>query len=401
MRNILLTLLLCCSSSLFAIDHLPWLRAEGERIVNEQGQTVVLRGINLGSWFAEELWMLPFETKSPHPAAFPDVEDRTSLWKVMQTRFGAKDMHEIRESMRRAWLTDADFGRIRDAGLNCVRLPFLADMFEEEGGLFPWLDYAIDTASKHNIYVILDMHGTPGRQSDKQHSGEVNRDQLFKDPAMVQKTALLWEKIAARYKNRPVVAGYDLINEPMGAQNTSTLHLVYDQLYRAVRGEDTKHLVFMEDGFKGIEYMPVPHTVGWRNVVFSSHAYAKKATSEAEILQKVQSLLATYTALQTSHKAPIYLGEFNVHPHGTAKTVQSIITSLQSKDISWSIWAYKVGKKVGKESTWGLYRCPKKMQKIDPFKDSKKEILKKIQQLRTENFEENRELKEAFRATMR
>jgi len=36
-------------------------------------------------------------------------------------------------------------------------------------------------------------------------------------------TAELWAAIATHYRDRPEVAGYDLLNEPMGAPDNSTL----------------------------------------------------------------------------------------------------------------------------------------------------------------------------------
>ena len=52
---------------------------------------------------------------------------------------------------------------------------------------------------------------------------------------------------------------------------------------------------------------------------------------------------------------------------------------------------------MGKYSLWALYNASKRIERIDPFQDSPKTILKKINELGTENFKENKELIEAFR----
>src|SRR6185295_706699 len=184
--------------------------------------------------------------------------------------------------------------------------------------------------------------------------------------------------IAERYKNRSVVAGYDLINEPMGAPNNVILYLVQDQIYRAIRAHDTKHIIFIEDGFKGLDHMPNPAVAGWKNVVYSTHTYPSVEGSEKEMQQLIEKIVA----LRTAFKTPIYLGEFNVKSNDKAKVLQQFIAQLQAHEISWSLWTYKLVGDKGKDSMWGLYNRPKKLKKIDLVEDSMETVLKKLQQLR-------------------
>jgi endoglucanase len=403
MNNFLLILLFgfyMGTGSVSAQDKLPWLHTEGERIVDDQGKTVNLRGINLGSWLVEEMWMMPFETNPPEKSQFKKINDHVSLWKTFEIRFGKTGAVEIRKAFRNTWLTDTDFGKIKAAGLNCVRLPFIHDLMGQPDGLFPWLDRVIDAASKQGIYVILDMHGAPGRQSDSQHTGHEKSCKLFKDLALVQKTAELWAKISERYKNRSAVAGYDLLNEPMGAPNTPTLSLVHDQIYRAIRKIDTKHIVFIEDGFKGIDHMPHPAIAGWNNIVLSTHSYPHPAKTAEEYVANLDKFMEKLGTQSKILKAPIYIGEFNVEPFGNAETIRKIITTLESKDMSWSFWTYKkVSGKKGKASMWSLYAPKEKIKRINPFLDTKEKVLKRIKQLHTDNFEVNKALQEVFQQT--
>ena len=400
MKQFLLIILLVLGlATIQAQDRLPWLKTDGGRLVDEAGKTVVLRGINLGGWLIEETWMMPFKTTPPEASPFLPIKDRVSLWRTFEVRFGTAEMNRIRTALRNAWITDADFAKIKMAGLNCVRLPFIFDLMEEPNGLFPYLDRAVESANRYGLYVILDMHGAPGRQSDKQHTGEENADRLFTDPAMIKKTVEIWAQIAARYKDRSAVAGYDILNEPMGAPDITTLCLVQDQIYRAIRAQDVKHIVFFEDGFKGVDRLPDPAIAGWQNVVFSTHTYTHTNESKQEFVKSVQNLMTTVGAKQAVTKTPIYLGEFNVEPYGKAEMIKEFITNLQAKDMSWSVWTYKMAGLKGRGSLWGLYSAPKHMKRINPFTDSKEKIFKKIQLLRTENFEQNKELLEVFRST--
>lgn len=385
---------------------LSWLRTDGARIVNERGEPVLLRGINLGGWLVEEMWMMPFKMDPPKDSKFKQIKDHVSLWNVAKERFDAPVVDEIRRALRKSWVGDIDYKKVKEAHLNCVRLPFIHDLMDEPGGLFPWLDKAIEKASKHNVYVILDMHGAPGRQSNEDHTGEEGSNLLFQVGAMVDKTVELWSKIAKRYKDNPTVAGYNLLNEPSGAANTATLHIVHDRIYRAIRAHDTRHMIIVEDGFKGIDRMPNIDAIGWQNVVLSTHLYPHHCKSEEEFLQSVQSVMKIATEQQALFKVPIYIGEFNVLgkckevSYGSVETVKKVISLLQDKGVSWSLWTYKIGAKGDKPSLWGLYSPKKRLDKINMYTDSKENILKKIKQFGTEHFEENKALGDVLRTTL-
>jgi endoglucanase len=386
------------SSKQRAPASLPWLHIEGEQIVDEEKKPVILRGMNLGGFLVEEMWMSPFETKPPqNESQFTPIIDHVSLWKTVETRFGRENMQALRQEYRSTWLDEKDLERIKALGFNTVRLPFLYDLAQEPQGMYWWLDWAIERANKLGMYVILDLHGAPGRQSNAQHTGQANCSTLFTDYTKVQKTVELWTEIATRYKDQPGVAGYDLLNEPMAAANHASLYVIYEKLYNAIRQVDDKHIIFMEDGYKGFEYIPTPAHVGWNQVSLSVHAYAFDQKTEEECLQEFQKKITSYAKYQKERSAPFYLGEFNVEPSGNHQTIHKILSLVEKQGISWSFWAYKVvTSHERKESLWGLYTANKSITVINPFVDSLDEFSRKIQNLKTECFDENKSLAEVF-----
>ena len=158
-------------------------------------------------------------------------------------------------------------------------------------------------------------------------------------------------------------------------------------------------LIFIEDGFKGIKHIPDPAKKGWKNVVFSVHIYAKGTKSESEFLAGLEKKLAQFAERQKTLKVPLYVGEFNFQPYDESDKIKKFITELQSKNISWAHWTYKFAGQHGRTSTWGLYCRPQKLKYINPFTDSSQEILIKIQQLFTLNFDLNIPLEKLFRET--
>ena len=361
-------------------------RVAGTHIVNEQGKPIALRGVNFGSWLVEEIWMMPVEDAPPAGSSFAKVIDHASLWETFRQRFGQQGVLQIRKAWRDCWITREDFVRVKELGLNCVRLPFLYDSLEAPDGLFPRIDQAVTWARETGVYLILDLHGTPGRQSGQHHTGKSDEDQLFKDLEKVKECELVWKKIASRYGKAPEVAAFDLMNEPMGAPNESTLYLVYDQLLRAVREVAAEKPVIIADGYKGIAGMPYPELAGWKQVIFSQHHYNFGAKQVRDHWGPLENLVAKIGYARSRRNVPYFVGELNIEPHSSQEMMTRVLDALDEKEISWTVWSYKVAMR-GQGGMWGLYRSKKDLPVLNPFTDSISEIIKKIQAYQTENFE--------------
>ena len=379
-----------------AQNTLPWLHTDGTKITNDKNEQVVLNGVNLGGWLVEEMWMMPFEPKAPAGSGMTDVKDHVSLWKTVEKRFGPTEMRRVRAALREAWVGPADFAKIRQSGMNCVRIPFTYDLLQEPDG-FATLDHALDNAKANNLYVILDLHGAPGRQSGSDHTGQENINALFKSPNYIKETEALWTKIAARYKNHSEVAGYDLLNEPMGAPDAVSLQVVQDRLFRAVRTSDPRHIIIVEDGYKGPQTFPLPASVGWDNAVFSLHHYNFNAKSVQEQAQGLQNMAATAQQVSQNRNTPVFIGEFQIEPNGTPDVLAGGLKQWQQDGLSWTIWTYKTA--MGGDShggMWGWIHADKPLNLLNPFTDSADELIKKAAQVRLQNMSENKAMTKAF-----
>lgn len=392
---VLILLVLVFSHTTRAAE-LSWLHVDGTKIVDASGKVVPLRGTNLGGWLVEEMWMMPFETKPPKGSSDPEVKDHISLWRTVEKRLGVAATQRIRKALRDAWISDGDFQRIRAAGLNCVRIPFTYDLLDEPHG-FDWLDQAIDRAKAHGLYTILDLHGAPGRQSGEHHTGEADVNRLFKDPEMVKATENVWTRIAERYKTRPEVAAFDLLNEPMGALNAATAHHVHDCLYHAIRAVDSRHMIIVEDGYKGIDSFPHLGLLGWQNMVLSTHHYHFDAKSHDDHLKAITKLLEDAAKLQKNCPAPYFVGEFQLEPNGSPETMAELVRRLDRAGHSWTVWTYKTAMAKGGGGMWGWHRSEKPFDLLDPFRDSEAELIRKTDQVRTERLTEDAGLTKAFR----
>ena len=111
-------------------------------------------------------------------------------------------------------------------GFNCVRIPFWYRNFMNSSGNnrftvrhddndgFKRLDKIIEQCAARGLYVIPDMHGCPGGQSMNQSTGVAGKNELYNNEKNLSIMENLWVAIAERYKDNPVVAAYDIMNEP-------------------------------------------------------------------------------------------------------------------------------------------------------------------------------------------
>lgn len=203
---------------------------------------------------------------------------------------------------------------------------------------FSRLDWVVSECSKRGLYVILDLHGAPGYQNNKDHCGKIGDSGLFKLTKQAEEwrklTIELWVAIAERFSGNPAVAMYDLLNEPncdvnsyLQKNNLVTIS-VYNRLYKAIREVDKDHIMTME-GIWRLYNLPAPWFIGWTNVVYQLHFY--------DTSNFMYSLLVFFAKLYP-YNVPLYVGEFK--PMGSA-TWDHVLTLFNSSNFSWTIWSYK------------------------------------------------------------
>ncbi len=247
------------------------LRTQGTRWVRADGSPIELRGVNLGNWLLPEFWMMGYGEKAA-------VNDQCTLEAVLDRRFGFAERQRLIKLFRDNWITQRDWDLIPQFGLNLVRLPFMWSVIEDEknpghlrADAWHYLDHAIAQAEQRGLYVVLDLHGAVGSQGEEHHSGCAHKNQYWTTPEYQERTRWLWRQIAARYKDRPSVAAYDLLNEPWGS-SPEQLAAVIKTLYADIRAIDPHHIILLPDHPKNrIASYGKPSEQGLRNVVFQTH----------------------------------------------------------------------------------------------------------------------------------
>ena len=334
---------------------LPPLHASGATIVDDQGQPVVLRGCNLGNWLLNEMWMMDMA----HPG---EPGDQWQMEEVLQQRFGASEKDRLMEVFRENWIKPRDFEILKTWNFNVVRLPFNYGLLQDDAApdqlrtnAFQWLDRAIDMATRAGIYVILDMHGAPGRQSVDQPTGRSGQNQLWL-PENRKRAAFLWRKIAERYRDSQTVAAYDLMNEPYGnfgsEPSDSTLVATMDQLYRAVREVDQKHLILFAGSLRGLMMYGSPASRDWKNVGYTEHFYPGLFGGSPTLETHARFLsrdLRAKADLFKQWQVPFLVGEFNVvfERAGGAAMMRRYYDTYATNGWAATMWSHKIVKRDG------------------------------------------------------
>ena len=74
---------------------------------------------------------------------------------------------------------------------------------------FARVDSLVEWCRESELFLILDMHDAPGGQTGDNIDDSYGYPWLFDSEASQQKFCDIWRAIADRYKNEPVILGYE------------------------------------------------------------------------------------------------------------------------------------------------------------------------------------------------
>jgi endoglucanase len=341
-KLILFLLLVGMSSSIFA----QGLKADGMRIVDQDGNDVILRGMGLGGWMIQEGYML--ETSN-----FANTQFKIKA--KIEDLIGTSNTEAFYEAWLNNHCTRKDIDSLAAWGFNSIRVPMHYNLFtlpiekEPVAGGNTWLskgfaltDSLVKWCSAKKIYVILDLHAAPGGQGHDAAISDYDatKPSLWESDANKQKTIALWRKLAERYANEPWVGGYDLINEPNwnfeeganknGCAESSNIPLrqLYIDITKAIREVDQKHILYIEGNCWGNNYKGLfPLWDG--NLVISFHKYWNYNDRNA---------IEPYLNVRKEYNVPIWLGESGENSN---QWFADAIQLVEKNNIGWAWWPLK------------------------------------------------------------
>ena len=305
MKKILLvmlaTALVACAA---AGNRGKFVHVEGHNLIKPDGTQLYIQGTNLGNWLNPEgymfglsrtnsAWMIDLMIKE---AVGPDFA--ADFWRLFKDNY----------------ITREDIAFIKQQGANTIRLPFNYKLFTDEDymGLthgqdgFARIDSVVTWCRDNGLYLILDMHDCPGGQTGDNIDDGHGYPWLFESEISQELFCDIWQKIAARYKEEPVILGYELANEPIAHyfENKEELNKKLEPLYmravKAIREKDANHIILLGGARWNSDFYMFSNWTFDNNIMYTCHRYGGEATAEA---------IKDYIDFRDKTGLPMYMGE--------------------------------------------------------------------------------------------
>ncbi|MEZ4702927.1 MAG: cellulase family glycosylhydrolase [Rhodothermales bacterium] len=298
-RQTVLILVLLLSGIAPAAAQLPFVRVDGNRFVDEQGETVVFRGVSFSD---------------------PDRLEKSGHW------------------------NEAYFDAAQSWRANVVRFPVHPSAWRERGerAYLELLDQGVAWAGERGMYVIIDWHSI----------GNL-RTELFQHPmynTTRTETFRFWKTIAARYAGNPVVAFYELFNEPtvqggkLGTMTWADQKALMEELIGIIYAHD-RTVIPLVAGFNWAYELGsvVEQPIAFPGVAYVSHPYPQKRPApwvdqwEADWghVADTYPIVATELGFMSEDGRGAHVPVIGDETYGEA-----LIGYFDRKGISWTAWVF-------------------------------------------------------------
>lgn len=340
-----------------------YVHTSGTNIVDGSGNTLSLRGTNVGGWLVTENWMDGMTDSSDNASSSNDNSVGRFAKETLEGRFGESQALTLMNVWYDNFFTTQDLDNIKNMGMNVIRVPFGYRNLQHPDGSwvlnsagsidFSRLDWVVSEAGKRGIYVIPDFHiWNTQRQNYQLISTNTDGGK-----AALAQAAAIWTEVAKHFKGNNTIAAFDVINEPTGSYG----NLMQIALYNAVRAQDSNRMIVMES----IDADPGP--LGWNNVVYSIHEYGMMGTNFATNQASFNSDLNGNIKKFKGYNIPVYIGEFMVQ--GSGQTLPWLLNQYNSNNLAWTPWTYKAVNM----GSWAYYNLSGNLQ-VNILSDSYQSI---------------------------
>ena len=292
-------------------------------------------------------------------------------------------------------------------GFNCVRvLTFARGVLDNTGGYLNTLDNVIDYAGVIGLRVIVDIHNDEGGHGDKDNWGTAPVNGIWYDKGGASDGTdgggnagtisdsdfqQAWVSLATRWKDKPAILAYDLINEPhvpgstwggydgVAGSNTD-IRAMYIRVGDAIHAIDPKPLIVAEgvQNYGGHSYEgDLRGVAGWpvtlsqpNKVIYSAHVYPHEVSDVPADYGPnwISRMNLLWGFLVKQEIAPVFIGEcgdwlstpdaqawaaaFVSYMNGAAPGGPTFKPGQQG--VSWDWWVWAVSENGGKVPDFGV-----------------------------------------------
>ena len=364
-----LALLAGCTASRQAEPEQTFMRIEGHDLIAPDGSKFFIRGTNIGNWLNPEGYMYGFsKTNSPR-----------FITEMLCQLVGEEAAADFWQDFKDNYITRADIDFIASTGANTIRLPFHYKLFTDEDymGLpsghngYAHIDSVVTWCRDNGLYLILDMHDAPGGQTGDNIDDSYAFPWLMESPRAQKLFCDIWEQIAERYENEPVILGYELINEPIAHYfDAETLNAKLEPLHKraveAIRRHDNNHIILLGGPQWNSNFSNFTDWSYDDKIMYTCHRYGGEPTADA---------IHHSIAFRDSTGLPMYMGEIG---HNTDEWQAAFCDVLEDNNIGYTFWPYK---KLDSSCMNGITR-PADWDSIVAFAEAPRDSYKAIREAR-------------------
>ena len=287
----------------------------------------------------------------------------------------AEPLHGVMSPSRA--MTEDDFATLAEWGVKLLRYQMVggpaysAETQTQEsylaGSYGPWLQGKLDhldqvvlpMAERYGIQVVVDLHAPPGKGGS---SGNNSNALMLNDDVFKEYFVDAWRGIAARFKGRRNVYGYDLINEPNHTGHVKWNYWTIQSLAaEAVREIDPDVTIIMEsNGCDSHDAFGYLSPLAMDNVVYEVHMYSPGTFTHQGVNSApsgyvypdaargwdrayLENCFRRVREFERTHRAKIYVGEFSAvaWSEGAERWLADWIDIMNSNRWDWTYHAFR------------------------------------------------------------
>lgn len=306
----------------------PFVHQAGRRLVDGSGAPVVLRSVNLGGWLLWEGWIWG-----------AGWQGQAELLRKLAELVGPDEAVAFERRVFDEFIREEDIAEIARLGFNSVRVPFNHTLLEDDAAPFTYeasgwavLDRLLGWCETHGIMVILDLHAAPGGQSPF-YMADPDPTLLWDSLEAQDRTVALWGAIAGRYRDRAIIAGYDLLNEPAPPSGEALVAL-YDRIAAAIREVDSRHLLIVEGTAAASDFSAFTRPIS-DNQAYSFHLYTFFGDWRRDELGR-------HAAISEAHGIPLWAGEYGLMSLELNGSTAALCSSDEFGVSGSAFWTWKM-----------------------------------------------------------
>jgi endoglucanase len=338
-------------------EQVKFITISGQNLLSPDGEKFFIQGINLGNWLNPEGYMFGFSGTS----------SARLIDEAFKEMVGPDFTNNFWQLFKDNYITRADIQYIQSTGMNTIRLPFHYKLFTDEDymGLtvnqdgFARVDSLVNWCRDAGLYIILDMHDAPGGQTGDNIDDSYGYPWLMVSEKSQALFVNIWKKIAEKYKNEPVILGYDLLNEPIATYFKEDydilnpqLELLYKRAVDAIREVDKNHIVLFGGAQWNSNFKVFTDSKFDDKLMYTCHRYW---------CDTLQNNIQDFVDFRDSVNLPLYMGETG---ENTDQWIGAWTRLMNRNNIGWTYWPYK---KMRRSSCMRTIQTPEKWDHIVEF----------------------------------